>query len=423
MLVRIRWIVAGLLFLGGLINYLDRSALSVAAPLIVSEMHLTSGQLGIVFSSFFVGYTLFSFIGGAAADRFGSYKVLTTSMVAWSTFCALTAAAFSFPVMLVVRLLFGAAEGPFPSNVTKTVSLWFPQSERATAVGIGNAGTPLGGAVAGPVVGLLALNFGWRIAFIGVAAIGIVWVIIWCAIVSDRPENNRLVSAVERDEILTSRGNSISTASGRGLSYYLRQPAVLATICAFFCYAYLLYFFLAWFPSYLTKVQHLDLRQMSGVSAIPWFFGFVGFLLGGFICDLLARRLDDVLLARKLVLVTCLLTAGVCAVLAGWSDGAVMAVSMMALSIFFVYLAGHTYWAIILELVETERVGTVGGFAHFIANISGIIAPIVTGYLVEWTGQFTVAFVLAGCIAAFGALSVAIFVRTTGPQPAISLMR
>src|SRR4051812_13109599 len=109
MRIRVRWIVAGLLFAGGMINYLDRSALSVVAPLISQEMGLRPGQLGIVFSSFFVGYSIFSFVGGAAADRFGSRRVLGVSMTLWSIFCALTAAAASIPALLTCRLLFGAA--------------------------------------------------------------------------------------------------------------------------------------------------------------------------------------------------------------------------------------------------------------------------------------------------------------------------
>jgi len=422
MRIRVRWIVAGLLFSGGMINYLDRSALSVVAPLISQEMGLRPGQLGIVFSSFFAGYSIFSFVGGAAADRFGSRRVLGVSMTLWSIFCALTAAATSIPALLTCRLLFGAAEGPFASNVNKTVGRWFPQAERATALGIGNAGTPLGGAVAGPVVGLLALAFGWRLSFVIIAALGLIWVIAWLALVSDGPEQNRFVAADEREMILTTRDNTTAGPNGHSLGHYLRQPAVIATICAFFSYTYLLYFFLSWFPSYLVNAQHLSMQRMSLVSTIPWVLGFLGFLLGGMVSDAIARRTGNALLARKIVLVSCLLVAGLCGGLAGATTGVVPSVTLMAVSVFFMYAAGHTYWAMILEIVEPARVGTVGGAAHFVANISGIIAPITTGYLVEWTGEFTSAFVLAGCIAAFGALSVAVFVRTNRPPQVTTLI-
>ncbi|MEJ1978689.1 MAG: MFS transporter [Acetobacteraceae bacterium] len=327
-------------------------------------------------------------------------------------FSGLTALAFGIPSLLLVRLLFGAAEGPFASNVNKTVSRWFPQDERATALGLGNAGTPLGGAIAGPIVGLLAVAFGWRVPFVVIALLGLAWVAAWLLIATDRPDQNRWVNEVERRKIAASSGNSAAPATGMPFLFYLKQPAVIATTCAFFSYTYLLYFFLSWFPSYLISAQHLSVQRMSVVSAIPWLLGFAGFVIGGFVCDWLLRRTGNALLARKLVLVTSLLIAGLCVGLAGMSEGVNAAVALMAVSVFFMYVAGHTYWALILEVVEPAKVGAVGGFAHFIANLSGIIAPIATGYLVEWTDAFTSAFVLAGCVAAFGALAVAFFVRT-----------
>ncbi len=159
---------------------------------------------------------------------------------------------------------------------------------------------------------------------------------------------------------------------------------------------------------------------MGIVSAIPWLLGFLGFLAGGFICDWIFQKIGNVVLARKIVLVTGLSVAGLCAALAGIVTGVAAAVTLMAVSIFFMYGAAHTYWALILELVEPEKVGTVGGFAHFMANCSGIIAPITTGFLVQWTHAFTSAFILAGVISAMGALSVAVFVQSKTPLKKVS---
>ena len=414
MFARMRWLIAGLLFLGGVINYIDRSALSVAAPLVARDLGLKPGALGVVFSSFFFGYSIFSFVGGYCADRFGPRRVLTVSMTAWSVFCGLTAVAYNVTTLLIFRALFGAAEGPFPSNVNKTVGRWFPQGERASALGVGNSGTPLGGALAGPIVGYLAVAFGWRFSFVVVMMLGLLWVVAWIVYSSDSPEHNRRVTAVELEEIVTHRNVGPASGSEQSFWSYLRNPAVLATTCGFFAYTYLLYFFLAWFPSYLTMVQHLSIQKMGVVSAIPWLLGFFGFLAGGFVCDWIFRKLGNVVLARKIVLVTGLSVAGLCAALAGLATGVVSAVTLMALSIFFMYGAAQTYWALILELVEPDRVGAVGGFAHFMANCSGIIAPILTGYLVQWTHVFTSAFILAGCISFSGAISVAVLVKSKG---------
>jgi len=205
MFARMRWLIAGLLFLGGVINYIDRSALSVAAPLVARDLGLKPGALGVVFSSFFFGYSIFSFVGGYCADRFGPRRVLTVSMTAWSVFCGLTAVAYNVTTLLIFRALFGAAEGPFPSNVNKTVGRWFPQGERASALGVGNSGTPLGGALAGPIVGYLAVAFGWRFSFVVVMVLGLLWVVAWLVYSSDSPEQNRRVTAVELEEIVTHR--------------------------------------------------------------------------------------------------------------------------------------------------------------------------------------------------------------------------
>jgi len=154
---------------------MDRSALSVAAPLVMKDLQLDAAQLGIVFSSFFAGYALFTLIGGYASDLFGPKRVFILSMSTWSVFCGLTAAAVGFWSLLVVRVLFGCGEGPFGAAASKMVSNWFPPRQIATAIGIANAGTPIGGALAGAVAGGLAVRYGWRTSFVLLAAIGLLW--------------------------------------------------------------------------------------------------------------------------------------------------------------------------------------------------------------------------------------------------------
>lgn len=406
---RIRWLVVGLLFLGGLLQYLDRSALSIAAPLVSKELGLDPAQLGIVFSAFFFGYAPFCFVGGWSSDRIGPKWVLILAMVVWSVFCGMTAAAIGIASLLAYRIIFGIGEGPFSSTANKMVSHWFPRREQASAVAVANAGTPLGGAIAGPVVGFVAVSFGWRWSFIVIALLGILWVVAWSLLVTDEPARHPKVNAAERAAIAAERELPVD-APVLPLWEYLRRPAVLATAFAFFGYAYILYFFLAWFPSYLTMQQHLSIKSMSVVNVIPWALGFVGLVAGGFLTDAIFRRTGNAVFARKLVLVGCLFVAAVCVALAGLVASVESAVLLMAVSVFFMYLTGNTYWAIILDTVEPGRVGGVGGFVHLIANLAGIIAPSVTGFLVQSTGSFTSAFVLTGAMAVVGALLVAVFV-------------
>ncbi|WP_241363641.1 MFS transporter, partial [Klebsiella pneumoniae] len=193
----IRWIIVLLLFLVYMINYLDRVALSITVPMIEKDLALNAEQFGIIFGSFFFGYAVFNFIGGLAVDKFGATLVMGLAVGLWSLFCGLTAVATGFYSMLVLRVLFGMAEGPICASANKMINGWFPKKQAATAVGFLSAGSPLGGAVAGPIVGYLALAFGWRPAFMIIFAIGIVWMIAWFFIAANSPEKHKKVSQEE----------------------------------------------------------------------------------------------------------------------------------------------------------------------------------------------------------------------------------
>ncbi len=133
-----------LLFSAGVINYLDRSALSIAAPFIQQDLTLSATQMGLIFSSFSVGYAVFNFLGGVASDRYGAKLTLCTAMIVWSLFSGAVALAFGFVSLLIIRILFGMGEGPLSAAISKMVNNWFPPSQRATVIGLTNSGTPLG---------------------------------------------------------------------------------------------------------------------------------------------------------------------------------------------------------------------------------------------------------------------------------------
>ncbi|OWJ64711.1 MFS transporter [Inquilinus limosus] len=410
----IRWLIVGLLFIAGVINYLDRSALSIAAPLIQKDLELDHAQMGVIFSSFFAGYAIFNFIGGWLSDRIGPKTVFTGAMGMWSLFCGLTAAATGFVSMIVLRVLFGVGEGPLSSTMSKTVSNWFPRREAATAIGIVNCGTPLGGAVAGPIVGYLALAFGWRLAFVIIMLLGFVWLVFWVRMSADKPAQHPRITDAELRLIEEGQTQADTAAQlpAHGLGFYLRQPVVLATAFAFFTYNYVLFFFLTWFPSYLTEVHKLSIKDMSLATVVPWLLGFVGLALGGFLSDRLFRMTGRALFSRKLVLIGGLGLAAVGVALAGDVSDVVSAVALMSVSIFGLYLTGAIYWAVIQDVVRGENVGGVGGFIHFLANLAGIIGPSVTGFIIQATGGvYTSAFVLAGGLAVLGALASLIFIR------------
>ncbi|NDL63341.1 MFS transporter [Acerihabitans arboris] len=407
----LRWVIVLLLALVYMINYLDRVALSITVPMIEKDLMLNAEQFGIIFGSFFFGYAIFNFIGGLAVDKFGPTVVMAAAVGLWSLFCGMTAIATGFYSMLILRVLFGMAEGPICSSANKMINGWFPKKQAATAMGLLSAGSPLGGAVAGPIVGYLALSFGWRPAFMIICAVGIVWMLVWLFVVADNPAKSKRVSAeekavIEQMKIETHSAEEELAQAQHGLGYYLRQPIILATAFAFFCYNYILFFFLSWFPSYLVQAHGLNIKEMSLTTVIPWIVGFFGLALGGMVSDRIFKLTGKLLLSRKIVLVTCLLAAAVCVALAGMVASVVPAVILMSVSIFFLYLTGAVYWAIIQDVVHKSRVGGASGFIHLVGSVSGIVGPVATGYIVQNTGKFDSAFLLAGGIAALGALLV-----------------
>ncbi|NIH31863.1 MFS transporter [Hafnia paralvei] len=424
MFKNLRWTIVFLLFLVYMINYLDRVALSITLPMIEQDLSLNAEQFGIIFGSFFFGYAVFNFIGGLAVDKFGPMLVLGVAVGLWSIFCGFTALASGFYSMLILRVLFGMAEGPICSSANKMINGWFPRKQAATAMGLLSAGSPLGGAVAGPIVGYLALAFGWRPAFMIICAIGIVWMLIWFFVVSDSPEKSRHVSQAERALIAQQKHEEATMDTnqqpGHSLMFYMKQPIILVTAFAFFCYNYILFFFLSWFPSYLVQAHGLNIKEMSITTVIPWIVGFIGLALGGIISDKIYRITGKLLLSRKIVLVVCLLASAICVALAGTVTQVIPAVILMSVSIFFLYVTGSIYWAIIQDVVHKSRIGGASGFIHLIGSISGIVGPIVTGFIVQNTGKFDSAFILAGGVAALGAILVLFVIRPSRSEPELA---
>jgi ACS family hexuronate transporter-like MFS transporter len=394
-----------MLFIAGAINYIDRAALSIIAPIVSKDLSLSPSELGIVFSAFFVGYSIFCFIGGYFSDRIGPKRVFIIAVTVWSVFCALTSAVAGFFSLLVIRVIFGFGEGPFASSGSKMVNNWFGVTERGRAVGIVNAGNPIGGAIAGPLVGFLALTTSWRWTFVLIGALGIVWVMIWAFTVTDKPKD------AKGEATASPAAKPVAAQSGNSIGFYIRQPIILLTAFAFFGWNYILYFFLSWFPSYLTTAKGLSIQSMSVVTIIPWLVGFVGLASGGFFVDWVVIRSGNPMQARKYILMGGLLIAAVCVGIGGVVESAAGAVTLMAGAVFCLYLTAPAYWTIIQDIVPSPKVGGVTGFVHFLANTSGIFGPSIAGFIVQYGGGFKGAFLLAGAIGVVGSLAVGIFGR------------
>lgn len=410
---RYRVVIAMLLFIASVVNYLDRAALGVAAPFLQQELHLSHSALGVIFSTFFVGYAVFAFIGGQLADRYGPHSVYSWAASSWSVFCGATGAATGFVQLLVVRSLFGVSEGPMSAVTNRTISNWFPKEEVSRAIGFTFSGQMVGGAIAAPVIGFLALTYGWRWAFFVIGFAGLVWVFAWKRFATDWPGQNHRVGGEELRLIAKARE---LRAYARGdasypLRSYLFRANTLSLGLGLFSMNYTVFILLSWLPSYLTDVFHMEGGQMSMAASIPWIGGFIGYVAGGYISDGVYSRSANKLSARRRTTIAPLLLASAALMAVPVSQNSIMAVGLIASTLMLLMCAVQSLWATLHEIVPENHMGGAGGFIHLISNISGIIGPTATGLAVQYLGRYDVAFFIASGFSIAGAIAMACFAK------------
>ena len=420
---RFRYVIVGMLFLAGMLNYVDRMTLPIVAPLVAKELNFNPAEMGVIFSAFFMGYVLFCFIGGASADRFGAKRVYGWAMAIWSLFCGMTIVATGFTSLLVYRVIFGMGEGPMGSVTNKMIRDWIPREEVGRALALApNIGNQIGAMAAGPLVAVLVSAGSWRTPFIVVTLLGFVWLAAWAWLVSDTPAGSRFISASERALIESRRPGPASDTAGvadpYSLGHYMAQPAVLAVAAGFFGANYISYYIFTWLPSYLMDVQHLSLRSAALFVAIPPLMGIVGNLVGGAGADWLLRLTGAPILSRKIILIVGLFVAACSLGAVTWITTLSAALVLVAIAQLFVSMCPLTCWLLVQELVPHSRTGTVGGYVHLLSNIAGIVGPAATGFIIQYAGGYSLSFLLAGGLVVLGALAVLLFVRS--PADAVS---
>lgn len=412
---RLRWVILAATAVVLMLNYADRAALGVSGPSIIKELGLTGAQFGMLSSAFFFGYVPFAFVGGWLSDRIGPRWIMGVAVAWWSLFTALTAAGANFLVFFVMRVLFGFGEGPQGSVGTKAAANWFPQRQMSTAMGIAQGATPLGGAIGTPLVVALIAWADWRVAFVALGLLGLVCTVGWFAVVRDTPEVHpwaREEDVEDQRDRITAPAVAADDASTPSMWTYVRLPIVISTAVAFFGYAWVLYTFLTWFPVYLTQAHGVKLSQLAVAGAVPWIFGVVGLVVGGIVSDAIARRTGKPVAARAGVIVAGLLVTALGFGFTGIVASTVGAVSLMAVVVFSLYFTCAQYFAIISDLVPGRRLGSVMGFVHAIANLAGVLSPIVVGAIVDATGNWALTFGISAGICAVGALLMLLFGRT-----------
>jgi len=407
----VRWTIMALCLLIGMITYLDRVNISIAARYIIAEDRLTTVQMGTVFSAFTLSYGLFQLPGGWLADRLGPRMVLTGAIIWWSGFTALTAVATTIGAkfgitalssLLIVRFCLGAGEAAAWPCFNCVIANWIPLKERALASSIPLAGGGIGASIAPPAIAWVMLRYGWHRAFFLCASVGILFGVVWAVAVRNLPSEHPAVNDAERALMARDAVGRDTASSMRGSTPWGRifgEPNVWLLFLSNFSCGYLIYIYLSWFYVYLTEVRRMPLMQGSLYTTAPFIAIAVMSLLGGYLGDRAIARygLTD---GRRVIAMPGMALASVALFAGARIPGIKLSVLCLAVGAGAIYLALTAHWATSID-VARQHAGTVSGFMNWGGNLGGVISPILTPWIAKRWGwlpalEFAAAVVMAG---------------------------
>lgn len=407
---RTRFAILALVFLNVVINYMDRTNISIAAPFISKDLQLTSVQMGLIFSAFGWTYAALQIPGGILADKLGPRIIYTISLIMWSGVTVLQGFAKGFATLFGLRLSVGVFEAPsYPTN-NRIVTSWFPDKERATAIAVYTSGQFVGLAFMAPVLTIIQHYFGWKGLFIVTGIVGIIWGIAWYFMYRD-PAKSRKCNQLELQYIENGGGlvsndeNSFSQRQKfqwKDLKEAFAHKKLWGIYLGQFCLNATMWFFLTWFPTYLVTYRGFDFLKSGFLTSIPFMSAFLGVLLSGVVSDYLVRKNYSTSIARKapviggLLLTTCIIGANYVA-----SEAAVILFMCLA---FFGNGFASISWVFVSALAPKHLVGLTGGVFNFIGNLSAVAVPFVIGIIAQ-SGNFAPALLLIAAIGILGALS------------------
>jgi sugar phosphate permease len=388
-----------------MITYMDRICIGHAATDIRREFGFDVVTMGWIFSGFNWSYALFQIPGGWLGDRFGPRRVLTAIVLWWSAFTAATPLAWGKGSMFVFRLLFGLGEaGAFPT-ATRGLSHWLPASERGFAQGITHSGARLGAAITPPIVVFLITTLGWRSVFYIFGLLGVVWAVYWYWYYRDRPEQHAAVNEAELAIIRQKEEagvpvpvERVQVPWGKILSSF--NLWLLCTM--YFCYAYSLWVYLTWFPTYLQEARGFSLKQMGFWHMVPLIAATIGDTVGGWLSDHLARRTGNLRFARRAVAIVGFAVGALCIIPATLTDDRYVCVAFTTAALFFLELTVGVSWAVAMD-VGPEYAGSVSGVMNMCGNLGGVLASIAVGYMVKFY-NWDAPFLVAGGLCLLGAI-------------------
>ena len=369
--------------LAGCINFIDRSAVSIALPAIRSDLHLSAAEAGLLLSAFAWSYAVAQLPAGSLVDRLGARAALCGGLAAWSAVQMATSLVTGLPSFIVARVALGLGESPMFVGGARVCADRFEPNERAVPLGLLNASASLGPALAPLILTPLMLALGWRVSFIVLGAAGLLVAAAWGLIY-----RNPAKPAGETPRI----------AGPLQWLRLLRQRTIWGLLLGFGGTVYITWLYVTWLPGYLHDRWHMAPAAAGLWSALPQFAGFIGALGGGWLSDRLTTVATE-RAARQLPLVVGLYAAAGFSAFAAFSGSAGVAIAAVSAALFSANLATTSGWALAATLAPPALIATVEAMANIGGSIGGSLAPLVTGTLVQGTGSFSTAFVVAALIA------------------------
>jgi len=390
----------GVLILLGLsifINYIDRANLSVAAPLLRTELGLSPTQLGILLSAFFWTYACMQLVAGWLADRFDVKWVFAIGFFAWSAATAVTGLIHTFALLLVMRVLLGIGESVAYPCYCKIFATHFKEHQRGVANAVIGAGQSLGPGLGMLFGGVLVARFGWRPFFIGLGLVSLLWLPPWFRWMP-RTAGHTAGNLEERPSV----------------SEIIRQRSAWGTWIGHFCTNYPFYFLLTWLPLYLVEERGFSLNHMAKIGGSTFLVAVVSCLICGWLSDRWIRSGATPTRVRKTFMVTGEICTGL------FMSGAVLAGP--GLGVALLLLAGASFGllnsnmnAITQTLAGKHAAGRWMGIQNFVGNLAGWVAPTLTGLLVQRTGHFYWPFFITTAVAWIGGLDWVLVVGRVEP--------
>lgn len=416
-----RYFIITMIIIMTMINYVDRGAISYAQEDIINEFVFDNIAWGSILGYFGYGYMLGSLFGGVTADKKGPKFVWLIVGTLWSLFEIGMAFAGEIGMALfggsalagfgLLRVLFGVSEGPIFSTISKTNANLAAPRERGLLSALGLIGVPLGALITAPIVSGFLVISTWRVLFVILGLLGLVWIIIWYKVFTDYPEDNKHVSQEEIESIRSTEETvhgekTVETEHNAHEKWYhfFKSPTLIFNMVGYFGFQYINFLILTWTPKYLQDEYHFEIHSLWYLGMLPWIGACFTACFGGRLSDWLRVKTGSLRIARSGLAIFGMTLAAICFLIIPTTNQIGWIMFLMMLGNACIFLPNAVYWSVIIDTAP-KKTGTYGGITHFFVNSATIIAPTLTGILVTSYGYSSM-FISAVVAAVIGIIAM-----------------